>query len=202
LFPSELNTRLAQAASAALTADAAADRWAIVLDAVAHSPVRLSVTPQSVPTEPAEELLAAVRKLAGRIPEIAGLFGVAPTTESPRSRGPRKARPAPGAKKPIPAPPARPSAPPSPPAPADEQAEPPVEPVEAVEAVEQVERLAEQSIADDAAGADVPTGDGDNTTAGENAAHPEAVEDSPEPPGVVPEGTGDEDDGGPPAPSL
>lgn len=192
LFPTELNAKLAEAASAALTSDAAADRWAIVLDAVAHSPVRLSVKPQSLPAEPAEELLVAVRKLAGRLPEIAGLFGIEPAAERQRTRGPRKARPAPGAKKPIPAPPSRPP----------------------VEHVEQVDRPAEHDVAVEPVSADVPPSDREEATDGESAAlvvlgvadehdvtgaEAEALEDRPELLGVVPEGIREEDDLGSPA---
>jgi hypothetical protein len=205
LFPTELNARLAEAASAALTADAAADRWAIVLDAVAHSPVRLSVKPQSLPAEPAEELLVAVRKLAGRLPEIAGLFGVEPTADRQRARGPRKPRPGPGTKKPIPAPP---------PPPASAAAAPSSAPV--VEQVEQVEGPAQHDVAVEAPGSTVPAGDREEATDGESAAlvvvgvadehdvtrgEAEAIEDGPELLGVVPEGIREEDDLGSPAQS-
>jgi hypothetical protein len=103
IFPPELSTRLADATSAALTADAVADRWAIVLDALAHSPVRTSVKPRSLPESPSDELLATVRKLASRLPEIAAQFGIEATPDAARPpRPPRPARP--------PRPPQRPEA--------------------------------------------------------------------------------------------
>ncbi len=89
----EVVTRLSEAAGAAMTAEIAVDRWATLLDAVAYSAVRRSVTPAGVPPEPGDELLGQVRKHAGRLPAIAGLFGIqAPTSGSPR-RPPRR-RPA------------------------------------------------------------------------------------------------------------
>jgi hypothetical protein len=104
----ELMARLTTAAGAALTADAPAERWAIVLDAITFSPVRAAVRPQSLPAEPSEELLATIRKVSTRVPDIAAAFGIEPT-KPPRTRPPRgKAKPgAPKEPKPIPAPPSR-----------------------------------------------------------------------------------------------
>ncbi|MEY2588447.1 MAG: hypothetical protein QOJ67_431 [Acidimicrobiaceae bacterium] len=104
----ELTARLAAAAGAALTAEAPAERWAIVLDAITFSPVRLAVRPQSLPETPSDELLATVRKVSTRVPDIAAAFGIEPT-KPPRTRPPRgKAKPgAPKGARPIPAPPAR-----------------------------------------------------------------------------------------------
>jgi hypothetical protein len=104
----ELMAKLTAAAGAALTAEAPAERWAIVLDAITFSPVRAAVRPQSLPAEPSEELLATVRKVSTRVPDIAAAFGIEPT-KPPRTRPPRgKAKPAgPKGPKPIPAPPAR-----------------------------------------------------------------------------------------------
>jgi hypothetical protein len=93
--PEELLTKLSDAAGAAMTADIAPDRWATLLDAVAYSPVRRTVAPAGVPAEPGDELLALVRKHAGRVPAIAGLFGVeAPPPAGARKRAPRP-KPAP-----------------------------------------------------------------------------------------------------------
>lgn len=75
-LPTDIAERLATAASAALNADVTQQRWANVLESVAFSPVRSQVTPQSTPEKPNEELLATVRKLATKVPEIATLFGV------------------------------------------------------------------------------------------------------------------------------
>lgn len=118
--PAELATSLATAAGAAMTAEIAPDRWGTLLDALAYSPLRRDVTPAGIPAEPGDELLALVRKHAGRTPAIAVLFGIeAPTAPSKRAGRTRPARPAalatttaapaaPAAKK-IPPPPTRPA---------------------------------------------------------------------------------------------
>ncbi len=103
LLPHDLTDRLGSAAGAALTADASAERWATVLDAVAFSPVRRAVAPASVPEPPSEALLAAVRKLAARLPEIAARFGI--EAEAGTARPPRPPR------RPPPPPPAERSEP-------------------------------------------------------------------------------------------
>jgi len=96
-----LTTRLTDAASASLTADAAADRWGVVLEAVAFSPVRLAVAPSSRPEQPSDELLSNVQKFAGRVPQVAAAFGVEPAAPEPRKRAPRKS----AARKAVPPPP-------------------------------------------------------------------------------------------------
>jgi hypothetical protein len=88
IFPRDVAVRLAEAAGASLTADANADRWTAVLDAVALSPVRRAVTPQSRPETPDAELLATVKRLAERLPDIAAAFGVEP--EPQPARRPRR----------------------------------------------------------------------------------------------------------------
>ncbi|MGH9184695.1 MAG: hypothetical protein ACRD0U_02590 [Acidimicrobiales bacterium] len=92
LLPPDLTGRLVAAASAALTADISADRWATVLDALSYSPVRRSVTPQSLPEPAGEELLGVVRKFASRLPDLAGKFGIEPAPAPIRRE--RAARPA------------------------------------------------------------------------------------------------------------
>lgn len=90
VLPAELQTKLTEAANAAMTADIAPDRWATLLDAVAYSPVRKAVVPVGAPAEPGEELLAMVRKHAGRVPNAATLFGIEPPPAGKRpSRTPR-----------------------------------------------------------------------------------------------------------------
>ena len=84
-LPAELAERLAEAAGQGLTAETSPDRYATVLDAVAFSPVRTTVTPAHVPDPPGEELAAALTRLSTRIPHIAQLFGIEPT-EAPRRR--------------------------------------------------------------------------------------------------------------------
>lgn len=86
-FPTELGTRLAEAAGAALTAETASDRYATVLDALAFSPVRTQVTPKGIPAEPSDALRAAVTKLASRLPAIAALFGIEAPAPTRSGRG-------------------------------------------------------------------------------------------------------------------
>ena len=69
--------------------------FATVLDALAFSPVRTQVVPAGIPAEPSTELLAAVKKVAARLPQIAALFGVeatAPSKSKPASK-PRPPKP-------------------------------------------------------------------------------------------------------------
>jgi hypothetical protein len=119
-FPSELSARLSEATAAAMTADTSPDRFAHVVDALAYSPVRQSVTPQGIPDKPNDELRTTVTRLASRVPQIAAAFGIEPPAPSarparpPRARGPRKQRgrgpgsataPSPTTSAPIPPPP-------------------------------------------------------------------------------------------------
>ena len=100
-FPTELANRLAEGAASSLTADVGGDRYAVVLDALAYSPVRAQVAPEGVPTPVPDDLVAVVRKLADRIPPVATAFGIeatAPKRRGGRRRGGAKkaaARPAP-----------------------------------------------------------------------------------------------------------
>ena len=91
-LPAELSTKLAEAAAASLTPETGQDRFATVLDALAFSPVRTQVTPAGIPSEPTPELLAAVKKVAARLPQIAALFGVEATAPS-KSKPAAKPRP-------------------------------------------------------------------------------------------------------------
>jgi hypothetical protein len=94
-FPQDLAAQLQAAAAASLTAEATADRWAAVLEALAFSPVRAGVTPASIPATPAPELLATVTRLAPLLAQIAGLFGVtaAPNAPAPKPLRPVRAKP-------------------------------------------------------------------------------------------------------------
>lgn len=91
-LPNDLAAKLTEMATAGLTADTGQDRWATVIDAVAFSPVRNSVTPLGIPAEPKEELLEAVRRVADRVPAVAALFGIDPSeaAKAKRRRPPRK----------------------------------------------------------------------------------------------------------------
>jgi len=85
-LPTELAAELSKQAAAALAPDVEQSRWAIVLDALAFSPVRGAVTPVGIPAEPGEELLDEVRRLSDRIPAIAGLFGIDPAQVPRRAK--------------------------------------------------------------------------------------------------------------------
>lgn len=86
----EMAASLAKAAGEAMTSEVTPDRWAVLLDAVAYSGVRRTVTPAGVPAEPGEELLAQVHKHAGRVPAIAALFGVEASAAKPRRASGRR----------------------------------------------------------------------------------------------------------------
>ena len=143
-LPPDMAERLAKSAAESLKPEESQARWAAVVDAVAFSPVRTQVTPDGIPERPGEPLLTAVRKVADRVPQIAGLFGIEP--EPPARRGrPRtppeetaedkQASPAEPAEDELAAPPAEPAE--------DEQAAPTTpEPVEA-EVPEEVTRSSE-----------------------------------------------------------
>ena len=95
-LPAELSAKLAEAAAASLTPETGQDRFATVLDALAFSPVRTQVAPVGIPAEPTPELLAAVKKVAARLPQIAALFGIEATAPSKARTGakPRPPKPA------------------------------------------------------------------------------------------------------------
>ncbi len=97
-LPADLADRLVEAASAGLTAEITQDRWGTLVDAVAFSPVRLSVRPAGVPTTPSDELKATIERLGSRVPQIAALFGITPAEAKPgrRPAGARGGRPSGG----------------------------------------------------------------------------------------------------------
>jgi hypothetical protein len=150
-FPPELATRLAEETAKSLTAETGSDRYATVLDALAYSPVRGQVVPEGIPAEPSDELLAALKKLASRLPKIAALFGIeapaAPTKGRgrPKGKGPGQGPRPGGAKLPPPPPGGIGSKPPAPgdaapelpagapPAPALDAGDPPPEALDAGE---------------------------------------------------------------------
>jgi hypothetical protein len=134
IFPRDVATRLAEATGAALSADASADRWGAVLEALAFAPVRRSVTPASIPERPSAELTATIERFAGRLPDLAAAFGIEPRPEpAPRPRR-KPSRPKPTA-------PAEPvaSSPSATETPVEPAAEAPVESTELVEPVESTE---------------------------------------------------------------
>ena len=103
-LPADMAARLAEATAASLTSEVTQDRWATVLDALAFSPVRLNVVPESLPAVPSDELLKEVARLATQIPQIAAVFGVEPAPSGKRPR-PRPPRPPKAAAKKVPPPP-------------------------------------------------------------------------------------------------
>jgi hypothetical protein len=93
-FPAELAAELATAAGEAMTADTPADRWSALLDAAAASPVRRSVRPSGLPTDPDPDLLRAARAQSGRIPALATMLGITmPPPPGPIGRPGRPAQP-------------------------------------------------------------------------------------------------------------
>ncbi len=101
-FPPELASRLAEGATASLTADAAPDRWAAVLEAAAFAPVRAHIKPSAAPTQSSDELTATVKRLAPALPHIAALFGIEVTSGSHMPKPMRPTRPGAPARKPLP----------------------------------------------------------------------------------------------------
>src|SRR5207248_9326367 len=116
--PAELAGRLSDAAGTAMGPDAAPDRWAAVLDAVAASPVRTSVKPAGLPSDPGEDFLKTARQAATRVPALVPLLGIEAKPAAPRPPRPPRRPPAPprptGAPPRPTAPPPRPTAPPPP----------------------------------------------------------------------------------------
>jgi len=107
-FPAELADRLSEAAGAAMAPDAAPDRWAAVLDAVAASPVRTSVKPAGLPSEPGDELLKTARQTVTKVPSLGPLLGIEP--KAPAARPPKPPRRPPAPPRPTPPPPPPPAA--------------------------------------------------------------------------------------------
>lgn len=92
IFPEELGRKLAEATAANLTPDAFPDRWIAVLEAVAFSPVRSLLAVSAIPTTVSPELTKTVERLASLLPQVAALFGVAPSnkTQAPKPLRPTK----------------------------------------------------------------------------------------------------------------
>lgn len=91
-FPQDLAVPLAAATTAALTIDAPADRWIVLLEAAAFSPVRTLVAPTAPSAEVSAELTKTVIRLAPLMPQVAALFGVVvdPKTPAPRPLRPQR----------------------------------------------------------------------------------------------------------------
>ncbi|HET6832361.1 MAG TPA: hypothetical protein VFH30_00735 [Acidimicrobiales bacterium] len=90
-IPGDLANQLVEGAAAALTAETGQERWATVLDALAFSPIRRRVVPQSLPTKLSPELRATVARVGTRLPEIAHIFSIEPEESAGRTpRGPAR----------------------------------------------------------------------------------------------------------------
>src|SRR5690606_18786568 len=93
-IPGDVATQLAEATAASLTDETGPDRWATVLDALAYSPVRRRVIPQSLPAKLTPALRATIARLASRLPEIAHIFDIEPDPAAERAtRGQARRRP-------------------------------------------------------------------------------------------------------------
>jgi len=86
----EMNARLVACVAENLVPDATSERWVIVLEALAFSPVRLAVRPTQTPHKVSAELLATVARLGRALPQIAELFGI---PVDPKAVMPRPLRP-------------------------------------------------------------------------------------------------------------
>ncbi len=84
-IPGDVATQLAEATAASLTSETGPDRWATVLDALAYSPVRRRVVPQSLPDKLNADLRATIARLATRLPEIAHIFDIEPDPAAERA---------------------------------------------------------------------------------------------------------------------
>ncbi|HKE72500.1 MAG TPA: hypothetical protein VKB57_02725 [Acidimicrobiales bacterium] len=97
-IPGDVATKLAEGTAAALNEEAGPERWATVLDALAYSPVRRRVIPQSLPTKLTADLRTTIARLASRLPEIAHIFDIepAPTDDRPPRGQSRRRKPTDG----------------------------------------------------------------------------------------------------------
>lgn len=88
-LPPDMAERLANMAAADLNTTTNQQRWATVVDSIAVSPVRTQVVPEGIPERPSDDLVATIRRLSDRVPQIAALFGIEPAPAAqPRLRPP------------------------------------------------------------------------------------------------------------------
>lgn len=80
--PAELAVRLAESAGAAMSAETPPEQWLSLLEAVVESPVRRTVHPSGIPSDPAVQ--AAARNAAGLVPQLAKLLGLRIPPPPPR----------------------------------------------------------------------------------------------------------------------
>ena len=102
-IPGSLVVPLSVAAGAGLSAASSVDRWLVLLEAAAASPVRRSIKPTGLPDDPSGAVRHAATLVAGRIPALAPLVGLPmpppprpvpahPTAQAAKARRPRAAR--------------------------------------------------------------------------------------------------------------
>ena len=103
-----MGRRLAEATSQSLVADALADRWIAVLEAVAFAPIRAQVTVTSKPEIITPDLAKTVERLGALLPQIAASLGIAVASTNHAPKPLRAVRPP--AKKLPPKPPTAPKA--------------------------------------------------------------------------------------------
>jgi hypothetical protein len=72
----ELTEQLVEAVNREMTPDTTAERWMVLIDAVANSPIRRLVKPQGLPENAPPELIELAKETAGRIPALAELVGI------------------------------------------------------------------------------------------------------------------------------
>ncbi len=87
-LPARLGEKLAEAASDALNAEEPENRWKLLLEAAATSPIRLVLRPRSLPANPSSDLLGDVKRWGERLPQVAAAFAEAGLPNSGESRTP------------------------------------------------------------------------------------------------------------------
>ncbi|HMG42176.1 MAG TPA: hypothetical protein VK611_12640 [Acidimicrobiales bacterium] len=97
-LPGNLAEQLITVTNEALTAETGPQRWATVLDALAYSPIRRRVVPDSLPEKLPADLRELIAKLGSRLPEIAHIFAIKPSDAPARPRPPRRKPGGPGAR--------------------------------------------------------------------------------------------------------
>lgn len=84
----DLVEQLSKAATEALDPDEEPDRWTMVIEALAGSPVRRLIRPTDKPADSDPELLDTIERLAHRVPGVAALFDVRPRARKSRRGSP------------------------------------------------------------------------------------------------------------------
>lgn len=99
-FPQSLAAQLGAKTTEALTIDAPAERWIVILEAAAFSPVRTMVRPTAPSSEVSADLTKTVMRLAPLMPQVAALYGVQVEPGAPIPKPLRAPRPDRNAKSP------------------------------------------------------------------------------------------------------